>query len=537
MIVVHYPWRVAFDPDTALADLPTPDDGSISPAVGAFTKWEDGTLQELPGPDLAPGAGQVRHVEGHGNESREFHYSLTAQQYQKYTPESACRKLHYALTDLFIRLSDYLYQYREKEGVPTADRPIPKACDDLEEYLGSSKDFAPESLIVRIARETRTTIKDIVENPRVVLRREHRQVPIDRMQEVDVYSLQDYARRPGRTSAMKAGRGQRLLAVIRNESADTYENRIVRLFVELSERHARQYTAEMCSRCPNRDICATKNPLYEKSCLSERVKTVASFQQFCQMMLNASSFHDVARLAEPKTMPNYVLQQNSRYLNIWKFYLRLLRQENVEADVWVWRRRTFADAARMFMMYFWHARIQKMGSFLMQTSGKPFMIRRENNKGAWLCSDPFEDAAVFKSTDCHVTLYLLNQQWLEKLAGWQDLSRINADFYWVAISSNNVFRRRIMPVWCFCPDISWESGVDEKAEKVCRETKAALDGVSENQVEYKYDLSQSLVLFPGERFMLKAIDNHRFCQVNLFDTQCMGRLFDKLAGWVERLIR
>ena len=534
MRVVHYPWRVGLASEEK-TDLPVPEADAISPAIGAFATWEDGSIEELAGPEVNSGSGQDRLEIRHGTETFGFSYSRQAQQYQKYGPESPCRKLQYSLADLFIRMSDFLYQYRDKSGNLLADRSISEASDNLRDYLGSDKDFAPESLIVRIARETPAALKDIVENPRVVLKRVHRQVPLDRMQEVDVYALQDLARRPGRTSAMKAGPRQRLMAVVRAESADTYENRVVRTFIELAAKNARQYKGEMCSRCPRRNVCETADPMRESHCPSERVKTVTAFSHFCSALLNVARFGNVAKLSEPKTVPNYVLQQNPRYLNIWKFYLRLLRQENIEADVWVWRRRTWADAARLIMMHFWNKTIPTMSGFIMQTSRKPFMIRHENDRGAWLCSDPFEDAAVFKAVDCQVTFYMLNSAEFAKLTGSEDFCKLNADFYWVSLASSGQFRTRVMPVWCFCPDRSWEKFDGVFAENVCRETKALLSRISAQHPDY--DLSQSLVLFPGETPVLKAIGDHRFYQVNLFDLDCLGKVFDKLEGWMERITR
>ena len=523
------------NPGHEAADLPQPPEGAVSPELGAFVTDDSGEVYELQGPTVEEGVGQVRLEDRRGDNIVELLYAKSVHQYQKCSPESRCRKLHYSMTDLFVRMSDFLYQYRDKSGELLADKSISQACEDLRDYLGSRRDFAPESLIVRIARETQASIKDIVENPRVVLRREHQQVPLDRMQEIDVYALQDYARRPGRTSAMKAGHRQRLMAVVRNETPDTYENRVVRTFIELSEGAARQYKEEMCSRCPRRGVCIQKDPLQEESCPSERIKTVASFSLFCKMMLNTSHFMSVARLAEPKTQPNYVLQQNPRYLIIWKFYQRLLRQEDVESDVWKWKRRTWSDVLRLFMMYFWCERIPRIDSFVMQTSRKPFMIRPENERGGWLCSDPFEDGAVFKFNDGYVTFYILNKESVDHLIG-PEFQRLNADFFWVAKSSTNVFRTRIMPVWCFCPDESWEEGVEEKAGKVCGEIKAML---SEWQQKYQdYDLSKSVVFFPASDCKITTLDGgHRFYEVNLFNSSDVARVFDKLQNWVEGVIK
>ena len=529
MRIVHYPWRVAMSSETPCQDLPTPSQGHISPTIGAFAVGDNGSVNELPGPTVRTGVGQQRVHEDFGD----FVYSDCAPQYQSYSPETPCRRVHAALTDAFVRLSDFLYRYREKTGRLRADRSIHEACRDFLDYLGEGKDFAPESLIVRIARDLPPSLKDIVENPRVVLKREHEQVPLDRLQELDTHALQDYARRPGRTAAMKAGQRQRLTAVVREESPNTFENRVVRAFVELSIRSARQYKDEMCARCPRRASCGSKNPLREFEC-SERVRTVYSFDLFCQQLLRAPTFVPVARMVEPVTTPNYVLLQNPRYLNVWKYYQRLLRQEDVEADVWRWRRRSWADILRMYMILYWDSCLKKRKGFVLQTSRKPFMIRETNSRGVWLCSDPFEDAIVFCANDCYVTLYLLNANGLVQLTGMDDLGRLNADFYWVALASEGQFRTRIMPVWCMCPDRNWEAA-NPFDELVCLETKSLLMDWARRYNDY--DFSQSLVVCPDDHPSVSDRDSHRFCRAELFTIEHMDKFFQKMDKWIGGLIR
>ena len=529
MRIVHYPWRVAMFPEVPRQDLPIPPQERISPTIGAFAVGDDGRVDEPAGPTIRSGIGQQRVHEEFGD----FVYADSAPQYQSYEPESLCRRVHFALADAFVRLSDFLYRYREKTGHLKIDRSISEACKDYWSYLGEGQDFAPESLIVRIARDTPPALKDIVENPRVVLRRDHEQVPLDRLQELDAYALQDYARRPGRTPAMKAGHRQRLTAVVREETPNTYENRVVRTFIELSIRAARQYKEEMCARCPRRASCKSKNPVRETEC-SERVRTVYSFDLFCQQLLRARTFGPVAKLVEPVTTPNYVLQQNPRYLSVWKYYQRLLRQEDVEADVWRWQRRCWADILRMYMILYWDSRLKKRAGFVLQTSRKPFMIREVNQRGAWFCSDPFEDAIVFQANDCYITLYLLNKEGLVQLAGVDAFAQLNADFYWVALASEGQFRTRVMPVWCMCPDKNWESG-KSLDELVCRETQSLLKDWSSRYEAY--DFAQSLVICPDGQPSVTDRDGHRFCRAELFTPEHVEKFFQKMDKWIGGLIR
>ena len=47
--------------------------------------------------------------------------------------------------------------------------------------------------------------------------------------------------------------------------------------------------------------------------------------------------------------PNYVLQNDLRYRNIWTWYRRLLRQEEDEDRLWDWQARTWADIVRLLV--------------------------------------------------------------------------------------------------------------------------------------------------------------------------------------------
>ena len=199
--VFHYPWRAAVK--SAHWRLPSPSGDVVSPEVGAFVDHGNGTFEEIPGPTIREGTGQNRvQIKDVG----QFLYSSEySHQFQKETTDSSVRRCHFALTDAFIWLSGYLYRHREDSGSPLAERKLSEACAAFREYLGSNKDFAPESLIVEIARNAPGAISSIAAGPRMVLMREHTEVPLDKIQEMDTFSLVALARRPGRTVAMKAG--------------------------------------------------------------------------------------------------------------------------------------------------------------------------------------------------------------------------------------------------------------------------------------------------------------------------------------------
>lgn len=473
--IFHYPWRLSFFlQGRACGGLPEPGACSgrpaavsVSPEIGAFV-WDGGGsggggdgggegLREIPGPSLEEGAGRRWHdVPGF----ERAYYAESAHQFGA-EGEEAARDFHFALTDALIWMCAALYGQRKKGYDALADRPLAEVCGAFVEYLGTVRDFAPESLIIEIAREAVPLLGEIVRRPRMALRRRHENIPLDRMQEMDTEVLLDYARRPGRTAAMKAGPRQRLLGVVRAETADTYENRAVLDFIRRAGRSARGYRQGMCGRCPKAAGCA-REPAFG-ACESERVKLAARFERLCAVWEGAADLSEVARLRKPCVRPNYALQQNARYVFVWRYYQRLLRQEDIEADVWRWKRRSFADAARMFMMALWELRL--VPKSVLRTSGKPFMVREVNDRGAWLVPDPFEDALVFSGGGGPpVTLYLLNTKEAAALLRAEDgLWRLNADFFWIAVpagggggNGGGDARPRVCPVWCICRDRMWE---------------------------------------------------------------------------------
>lgn len=508
--VFHYPWRAAVK--SAHWRLPSPSGDVVSPEIGAFVNHGDGTFEEIPGPTIREGTGQNRvQIKDVG----QFLYSSEySHQFQKETTDSSVRRCHFALTDAFIWLSGYLYRHREDSGSPLAERKLSEACAAFREYLGSKKDFAPESLVVEIARNAPGAISSIAAGPRMVLMREHTEVPLDKIQEMDTFSLVALARRPGRTVAMKAGPKQRLTALTRRETADTVENRVVMDFILRSARLARQYVDEMCARCPRKEDCRLHDPVVEKDCPSERVKLVAAYSRHCAAWLRSGTFAEVARLKEPRMRPNYVLQQNIRYVKVWKYYLKLLRLEDVEEDVWRWRRAAWSDMAKMLFLMVWEERLKPRAK--LQTSRRPFMIRSANRNGRWLVPTPFEDSLVFGARGRYKTLYILSPNDAAKLTDERGLLEKNADFF-IVVAADGKFAVR--PVWAFCGDAKTQSELD--ANRLAKEASAEIEAAG----------MSGLALFPSDENVVAWTGESCAQGLNLFssDSVC-DRLEDYLKG-------
>lgn len=472
--VVHYPWRVGLF-ERFFAALPLPEAGRIAPGLGAFLVSEDGEVTELPGPTIREGVGQLRCREG----GRDYPFDREhTWQFQTERNDSFTRRLHFALTDAFIHLANRLYvDKRSKKGKPLADWPLAEACADFRSYLSDEQDFAPESLIVEIAGSCLAPLAGIMTSPRLVLYRRHAEVQMDRLQELDEYSLRALAHRPGKRIAEKAGGKQRLTGVVRLETADTYENRVVLDFIRRTLRVADQYCREMCGRCPRAGECATRDPRREgAACRSRRVRKVADYMARCRAWLLTDVAHEVARLAQPVQRANYVLQQNPRYVTVWRMYLRLLRQENVEEDVWRWMRRTWTDYLRLTLMLAWEERLKKCA--VVELSHRPLKLTERNLRGRWLCRDPFEEALVLSvGEDRYQTIYLLDGEEMELLTRCAGLhAKLNADVYRVCVEADG--SKGVMPIWGIvgcrgfedeCDDGALVSEIQTLAEEVNRE--------------------------------------------------------------------
>jgi len=191
------------------------------------------------------------------------------------------------------------------------------------------------SLIVGIAEALSTSLPGTVSGMRRILLRERNLQKINRISETDVRSLQWYIRQPGASMAEKGGNRQELMAVVRRESFDVLENRVLKDFLCRCGSESLRYI--------NGEV--DFNPQFRKS---KRALDVTRFREICMGALKHRDFEGVPR-AGGGVIPNYVLQNDLRYRNIWTWYRRLLRKEEDEDRLWDWQARTWADIARLLV--------------------------------------------------------------------------------------------------------------------------------------------------------------------------------------------
>lgn len=228
-----------------------------------------------------------------------------------------------------------------------------------------SRDDATLALIVRIAERAQGLIDDVCRRPRRILRRKRQLERIDRVQGIDDSCLRWLVRRPGSSVAEKAGPRQKVLAVVRDESVDTHENRVVRDFLRLVGRASDAYLFENRLR---------KN--------AERVRLVRRFRRRVRRLLATSEIGQVSSLVgSPR--PNYVLLHDDRYRRLWHWYELLRRQQREQDEAWRWRERTWSEIANISVCVALDA-LERAHGLASHGLGSEVLIRSEHAAGHYL---------------------------------------------------------------------------------------------------------------------------------------------------------
>ncbi|MFV1968429.1 MAG: DUF2357 domain-containing protein, partial [Pirellulaceae bacterium] len=202
----------------------------------------------------------------------------------------------------------------------------PRVDRALEEWKQNRENEPRLAVIVEIARKHESLIKSICQRPRRVLARSRQVIGLGRIQEIDSACLRWLARQPGRSVAERAGVRQRVMGIVRLESAETPENRVAKDFLKRAITACGRYQREY------RDFPADH----------PRVKLVARFRRVLkewQLNSEIAGVRPLVGLAQP----NYVLQHDSRYRILWREYVKLVREQTAEDDLWRWQHRAWSE--------------------------------------------------------------------------------------------------------------------------------------------------------------------------------------------------
>ncbi|SOD93246.1 DUF2357 domain-containing protein [Caenispirillum bisanense] len=230
------------------------------------------------------------------------------------------------------------------------------------------------ALIVRHAQDLHRLVADLGRHPRQVLTRNRSMQSVHRIQEMDPACLAWYVRQPGRTPAEKAGSRQALLAVVREETVDTPENRVLKDFLIRTTEAADSYLGA------NRNLAG-----------SVRYGDVSRYGRTCATLLRQPEFQRIRSLVGT-AQANYVLTQDPRYRRIWSAYQQLLNRLRQQDDSWGWQGRLWGDGVTL-----------ALGTALLRAQGLETLavpslyVRKEQDRGRWL--EPAGCVGVFAGRD------------------------------------------------------------------------------------------------------------------------------------------
>lgn len=200
------------------------------------------------------------------------------------------------------------------------------------QWRQDGEDQAEMALVVELAQDRRLVgaLRAIERSPRRMLLRRHEKVKISRIQEMDSATLRAYSQAPGSNAVQKAGSKQELLAVVRQDTVDLVENRILLW----AAKRMRSMAAAYCKR----------NSRFTES---DRFQDVRRLRQLCLLILRSAHLEEVGALPHHLDAPTYCLQFERRYRRLWWSYRRIRRQERIEDDAWQWQTRLWGTSARL----------------------------------------------------------------------------------------------------------------------------------------------------------------------------------------------
>lgn len=173
--------------------------------------------------------------------------------------------------------------------------------------------------IVRQSQAMTSRLAALEPRLRRVLRRTRELTPLSRVEEVDRAAMIWLSRQPGRTLAERAGASQRIMAVVRHESLDTPENRVLRAYATLARDVARGWCRE--------NDAARGRPRHER---------VDRFARRAARLAGDLGDAGVG-LARAGAAPNYVLMADPDYRAVNEAWERLLLRRRALDDLWGWQ--------------------------------------------------------------------------------------------------------------------------------------------------------------------------------------------------------
>ena len=340
--------------------------------------------------------------------------------------------------------------YHFRRNILQADNAQPPVVDWLralsEIKRHEDNDKARQASIVDMAYELPVHLEKVVRQPRRILNRVRNLERIQRVREVDKACLINLARRPGIGIAEKAGPSQRILAVCRQETNDTLENRVTRHCCVLIRRATDHYLAL------HHDVAEDSSP---------RMQAVHKLQSKAIVWGRSETFSRVTALTSPCKSPNYVLLQNPHYMRIWNAYRVLVKNEEVRANVWRWKQQLWKEVATIGFSQLFSSCVTSLSpdEYPVNISVSEERIigaERGFSQGRFLNQDTLPGPFILGASKMQAgTLYLVDSMGLQAIDRDTSSYLMNADFYIVGVTRAG---RKIIPVYC----LSQETSLNDK---------------------------------------------------------------------------
>lgn len=208
----------------------------------------------------------------------------------------------------------------------------------LEKYCSGNFNLK-RSLILNIAQKAPPILRRLAPKLRKNLINTRKLLPVERINELDGKCLEYLLRLEGKNIKEKAQKNKmRLLGLTKEETYNLLENRVLKDFLERCITKVAKYQREELDY-------ANKQKLFTNQ---EQNKQLQMFRQRCIDLSKNSVLATVHRQTTlPK--PNFVLQKDHDYKQIWSMYLDLIREQRALDQSLICQQNLFQDVCELLL--------------------------------------------------------------------------------------------------------------------------------------------------------------------------------------------
>ncbi|HIV54820.1 MAG TPA: DUF2357 domain-containing protein [Candidatus Anaerobiospirillum stercoravium] len=195
------------------------------------------------------------------------------------------------------------------------------------------------SLILSIAQKAPAILRRLEPKLRKSLLNTRKLLPVERVKELDGKCLEYLLRLEGNTLREKAQKNKmRILGLAKEESYNLLENRVLKDFLERCIVKSKQYLKE------EEDFANQQKALSNR----DNILTMQHFKQRCSELSHNAPLSLVHRqMTVPK--PNFVLQKDHDYKQIWGMYLDLIREKRALDQSLICQQNLYQDVCELLV--------------------------------------------------------------------------------------------------------------------------------------------------------------------------------------------